>query len=204
MSQSIGYSERIWLLWPPTKQNLELYTRFTGESGLLTKIASELVGGYIACVDSSMVVYLPPGWLHATFTTKPGTLVGINFASLEGLDTMARSVAIHVPYLFRTAQTVLEDISEYRKAVFSFLDDEHEPQLITAVLKSWVLFMDGKPEAALQHSEFRSAILDFLDGLKGRLSGKEASCCGIIFKNVVKHVRRKHWIDIPSTRSSSH
>lgn len=117
---------------------------------------------------------------------------------------MARSVAIHVPYFFRTAQTVLEDISEYRKAVFSFLDDEYGPQIITAVLKSWILFMDGKPEVALQHSEFRSAILTLLDGLKERLSGKEASCCGTIFENVLSHVRRKHWIDISSTRSSSH
>lgn len=109
---------------------------------------------------------------------------------------MARSVAIHVPYFFRIAQAVLEDLSEYTKAMFSFLNDEHEPQIITAVLKSWILFMDGNLKVALQYNGFRSAILTLLDGLKKRLSGKEATCCGIGFKNVLLHVRRKHWIDI--------
>lgn len=36
----------------------------------------------------------PSGWLHATFTTRPGALVGINFESLEGLEIMA----LHMTY----------------------------------------------------------------------------------------------------------
>ncbi|KAK2793453.1 hypothetical protein FQN50_010006 [Emmonsiellopsis sp. PD_5] len=117
LSQSTGNSERIWLLYPPTDGNLKLFVPLLGESGRLTKISSQLTGGYIACVDSTKVVYIPPGWLHSTFTTKSGCLVGINFESLEALQIMAKSVAIHLPSLHRTPNEFLDDFDHYTEAI---------------------------------------------------------------------------------------
>lgn len=171
-----------------------MFAQYSGESGRLTKISGQLTGGCIAHVDSSRVVYLPPGWLHATFTTRPGNLVGINFESLESLEIMALNVAIQLPYLYRIPQEVLEDFGEYSKAVLFFLDDEHEPQIITTVLKSWVLFLNSLSKAALQHTDFQSAVLALLDGLEKGLSQKEACCCDMTYKNVLSHVNHKHWV----------
>lgn len=184
----MGYSERIWLLYPPAKENLSVFAQSSGESGRLSKISGKLVEGCIARVDSSRVVYLPPGWLHATFTTKPGALVGINFESLEGLEIMARSVAIHLPYLYRVLQAVLEDFGEYAKAILFFFDDEHDPQIITTVLKSWVVFSKVL-------SGFQSAVLAFLDGLKKGLSQKEAWCCGTTKMSSAMLLTHTRWLE---------
>ncbi|EAS36667.3 uncharacterized protein CIMG_02021 [Coccidioides immitis RS] len=59
LSQSVGYSKHIWLLYPPTKENLRVFAQSSGESGCLSKISGKLVEGCIARVDSSRVVYLP-------------------------------------------------------------------------------------------------------------------------------------------------
>lgn len=171
-----------------------MFAQYSGETGRLTKISGQLKGGCIAHVDSSWAVYLPPGWLHATFTTRPGNLVGINFVSLESLEIMVVNVAIQLPYLYRICQEVLEDFGEYSKAVLFFLDDEYESQIITTVLKSWVLFLNSLSKAALQHTDFQSAVLALLDGLEKGLSQKEACCCDVTYKNVLSHVKHKHWI----------
>ncbi|KMP02030.1 hypothetical protein CIRG_02169 [Coccidioides immitis RMSCC 2394] len=134
-----------------------------------------------------------PGWLHATFTTKPGALVGINFKSLEGLEIMARSVAIHLPYIYQVPQAVLEDFSEYARAILFFLDNKHDPQIITTVLKSWIMFSKGL-SGVQQHVGFQSAVLAFLDGLKKGLSQKEAWCCGTAYKNVLRHIAHAHGV----------
>ncbi|KKZ67422.1 hypothetical protein EMCG_06907 [[Emmonsia] crescens] len=196
LSQSIGHSERIWLLYPPTDDNLEAFAQFSGEFGRLTKVSSKLTDGYVACVDSSSVIYIPPGWLHATFTTISGSLVGVNFVSLESLEIMARSVGIHLPYLYRISQSVLEDFDEYSKAILHFLDNEHEAEIITAVLKSWILFLQNLSKNALHNKSFQSAMLTFLDGLEKGLSWKKAYCCSSTYKNVLTHVKCKHWVKL--------
>lgn len=94
---------------------------------------------------------------------------------------------------------MLEDISEYSKAIFFFLDNELEPQIIATVLRSWVLFTDGQLKVAFQHGEFQLTILTLHQGLKEGLSGKEARCCGTNYRNVLSHVKRKHGIAISST-----
>ncbi|OJD14251.1 hypothetical protein AJ78_05380 [Emergomyces pasteurianus Ep9510] len=71
---------------------------------------------------------------------------------------MAQSVAIHLPYLYLVPQAVLEDFSEYVKAILFILDDEHDPQIIMTVLKSWVVFSRGL-SGVRQHVGFRTALL---------------------------------------------
>ncbi|KAG5296472.1 hypothetical protein I7I50_09643 [Histoplasma capsulatum G186AR] len=194
LSQSIGHSQRIWLLYPPTEENLKVFAQFSGEFGRLTKISSKLSDGYVACVDSSRVVYIPPGWLHATFTTRSGSLVGVNFVSLESLETMALSVGIHLPYLYRISQSVLEDFREFSKAILSFLDNEYEAEIITLVLRSWVLFLQALSTDVLKDMNFQSAMLTLLNGLETELSGKKAYCCDTAYTNVLFHVKCNHWV----------
>ena len=110
----------------------------SGETGHLTKVSHQLSGGLVALVGSTSTVYLPPGWIHATYTTKPGSLVGINFTSLESLPMMAESLEINSKYIFQLPGSFRDNFEEYQNAVGSFLDDEYDLQLISQVASSWV------------------------------------------------------------------
>ncbi|WEW55061.1 hypothetical protein PRK78_000489 [Emydomyces testavorans] len=136
LSQSIGASCHIWLLYPPTEQNLEVFTELSGESGHLTKASGQLEEGYVAKIDASMVLYMPPAWIHGTFTTVSGGLVGVNFKSLDGLNEMAQSLAAHAPYMFQLKETFNDDLEVYQETIQDFLDDEYATSVIKPVIES--------------------------------------------------------------------
>ncbi|QVM10699.1 hypothetical protein D8B26_005352 [Coccidioides posadasii str. Silveira] len=197
LSQSIGNSKRIWLVYPPTESNLQTFVQSSGESGRLTKISDQLEGGYIMEVDSSRIVYLPPGWIHATFTIASGILVGVNFVSLESLSIMSQSLVIHFQYFFRLQETFEEDLDVYQQSLTSFLDCEFDEKIIERVLESWSplanAFRHGCEKLETQYpgkmQEWRQ---QFLDVWKGGLMGKTTCCCGSQYEDGYQHIQEKH------------
>lgn len=198
LSQSIGDNEKIWLFYPPTEENLRIFTQSSGETSRLTKISSQLHEGLVAQVDSTKVVYIPPGWIHATFTTQPGTLVGINFSSLECLPVMAESLGIHSTIMFRLPGDFSDDFSEYQSAVASFLSDEHEPRLLGEILSSWICLHRTLQNTAQfrQTTEarqvFKGLMESFCKVLKIGTVGKRAACCEKQHHDLYHHIQQHH------------
>jgi hypothetical protein len=99
VSQPLGDCKKIWVFYPPTNFNLDIYHSASPSTLRLEQCAGRLQDGILCETDSSQALYIPPGWLHATYTVCGGTLVGINFATLSGLSRMMSLAAGGLPYL---------------------------------------------------------------------------------------------------------
>ncbi|PGG96242.1 hypothetical protein AJ80_09856 [Polytolypa hystricis UAMH7299] len=137
LSQTVDACKKIWLLYPPTKDNLEAFSATAGEEGRLTKCSDKLQDGYIVETDPSNILHIPPGWLHATFTTLSGILIGINFAALETLEFMGFSLSIHLQYFEQDCVGIEEDLEVYVDCMKDCLERKH-PHHLEIIIKSWV------------------------------------------------------------------
>ncbi|KAI1941260.1 hypothetical protein LOZ66_001773 [Ophidiomyces ophidiicola] len=90
LSLPIGGSCAIWLLYPPTEANLRHFYTARNESSRLSMISQRLEGGYAVELDASKVLYIPPGWIHCTFTAKGGLLLNSNFVAIEHLARVSQ------------------------------------------------------------------------------------------------------------------
>lgn len=79
LSVTLGTCIKLWVLYPPTKQNLRLYCPKRNEKDKLKTLAPQLEGGIILIADSSKALFLPAGTLHAVFTVQGNFLVGNQF-----------------------------------------------------------------------------------------------------------------------------
>ncbi|KAI9772422.1 MAG: hypothetical protein M1840_000625 [Geoglossum simile] len=137
LSQSFGLCKKVWLLFPPTEENLRLYISSAGFNNRLARIGSELRGGIIIETTSLHALDLPAGALHAVFTTVGGFLGGINYSTSESLTTMSRLLVAHLPIFRHVSNAVLEDLKIYTNALLLTLDMD-SPELIPYALHSWV------------------------------------------------------------------
>jgi len=137
ISHTLGSCEKIWLLFPPTENNLKVFMSTVGHYGRLAKSLDRLEEGYICRTRSSQAIYLPPGWLHATFTTAGGLLVGINFDVMETLPQMSFGLGIHLKYFEYEPKYVEEDLDVYFKCLLKSLEDKDEYLVRTSILPSW-------------------------------------------------------------------
>ncbi|KAI1905765.1 hypothetical protein LOZ65_006929 [Ophidiomyces ophidiicola] len=196
LSQSIGTSRRIWLLYPPTESNLRVFVGSSGESGRLTKISGQLEGGYIIQASSSEIIYLPPAWLHATFTVCSGVLVGVNFVSLEILATMSHSLCVRFPYFFRLPHDFEEDFRVHQEAIENFLGSEHDQGIVESVIQSWIqlagAFRCKDPNPDLAGEAMARWRAEFHQIWKYTLSEKAASCCRQNVGDMYRHILEEH------------
>ncbi|KUJ09519.1 uncharacterized protein LY89DRAFT_724483 [Mollisia scopiformis] len=110
LSKTIGKCKKIWLLFPSTPENLELYIASAGFSNRLARIGSKLRGGIIVETDSAHELEFPAGTLHAVFTTIGGFLAGINYSTAECLPTMSRVLKAHLPIFHISPDHIFKNI----------------------------------------------------------------------------------------------
>jgi hypothetical protein len=87
------------VFYPPTNYNLDIFHSASPSSLRLEQCIGRLRDGFLCDTDSSQALYIPPGWLHATYTVCGGTLVGISFATLSGLSMMMSLAARGLLYM---------------------------------------------------------------------------------------------------------
>lgn len=74
------------MLYPPTRQNLELLVSVDDFDDKFVRIHGRLEAGKFWVTDETTAIYLPPGWIHGTFTLAGGVVPGIEFSSAHSLQ----------------------------------------------------------------------------------------------------------------------
>jgi hypothetical protein len=86
---SICTDWKIWLLFPPTKINLSLMQQNENFGRKLLRLHQHLEGGSYAITRQGEGLYIPTGYLHATYALKNSFTVGPVGSSAEGLPAIA-------------------------------------------------------------------------------------------------------------------
>ena len=97
---TIEHCQKLWFLWPPTPGNLREFERVLRKGGGGRMVACNLDDGIITYTDSTMAIYVPAGWIHATLTLSGGFLAGITFVAAESIFITAQCFAMdlrHTP-----------------------------------------------------------------------------------------------------------
>ncbi|KAJ5543651.1 hypothetical protein N7513_007159 [Penicillium frequentans] len=89
LSTVIGDCRKIWLLYPPTDDNLNAMKSIDGQRGKLVRLMRRLEGGVLVETTSSHAIFLPAGCAHATFTLQGGYLVAKDFTTAKSLSAIA-------------------------------------------------------------------------------------------------------------------
>lgn len=114
ISAALHECEKVWVMYPPTPQNLQWMADHRGQQAKLAKGMAVLEGGVVVHTTSAEAVYLPAGCLHAVFTVSGGFLVSIDC-------TTQMSVWPFAQYLRYNVQAEIE-ANEQRDCYFLFLD----------------------------------------------------------------------------------
>ena len=96
-------TRKLWLMYPPTHHNLELFSGVVGGNhfSLLGRIGLELEGGVIAVTgnegtDMGNHLIMPEGTIHAVLTLQGGVLGGTNWGTAQGLPLAAEMLRLRI------------------------------------------------------------------------------------------------------------
>ncbi|TVY59536.1 JmjC domain-containing histone demethylation protein [Lachnellula suecica] len=79
----LGACEKIWICYPPTVKNFDLYTKSRKPNTRLENLGRNLEGGVIFRMTPNDAVYLPVGCIHTVFTITGGFLHTMDFVTPE-------------------------------------------------------------------------------------------------------------------------
>lgn len=83
---------KLWALYPPTPGNLSVWAEHRQSNKIFEDILADLENGKIAVQNSDEAIYLPPGYIHATYTLEGGIAFGINYTTKECLPIITKLV----------------------------------------------------------------------------------------------------------------
>jgi hypothetical protein len=81
-----GGCVKLWLLYPPTKHNIQELSRVGLSNSLLIALKGNLEGGLYALQTEDYAMHIEAGWIHATYTLKGGFVPGITYTTAECLQ----------------------------------------------------------------------------------------------------------------------
>lgn len=87
---------KIWVLYPPSEQNLRLMQTVEGQKAKLISLAAALEGGLIILTTSVHAIYLPAGCIHGTFTLIGGFIVTKDFTSIGSTTAFSWYLALNL------------------------------------------------------------------------------------------------------------
>lgn len=85
--------EKVFFLFPPTVRNLETLAANAQSANILWAVLRQLEGGVIVTLESSHMLYIPAGALHAVVTVTPGFL--LNSSYLHSKSVLPMSMWLH-------------------------------------------------------------------------------------------------------------
>jgi len=93
----VGECVKLWIMWPPTKENLELYYKnFTTKSKLI-RLGKDFEEPTLILQDTKKAVVIPSGYIHSTVTLRGGVVLGKDITTIEAFpradDILCREVA---------------------------------------------------------------------------------------------------------------
>lgn len=106
MSVVLGDCQKTIVLFAPSPHNLRWMQQECRNQGKLARGLYSLEYGLIEKLDYSAIIFIPSGWLHATFTTRGGFLVSIDCATKTTVWTFSEYLKYQ---LFRELDTNQQD-----------------------------------------------------------------------------------------------
>ncbi|KXL41588.1 hypothetical protein M433DRAFT_72742 [Acidomyces richmondensis BFW] len=133
LSTVIGECRKIWLLYPPTDNNLNAMKSIDGQRGKLLRLVHQLEGGVLVETTSSHAIFIPAGCAHATFTLQGGYLVTKDFTTVKSLNAIASFIVYGLDETLPT---------EAREVCFDWfercLDVTLAQQHVTTAISAWL------------------------------------------------------------------
>lgn len=205
MSQCFGRCEKIWILFPPTSENLAAYANTVGFDRRFAKVGSKLHGGIIIKTTQAEALILPSGALHITCTTAGGFLGGIMFSVVETLPTMSRVLVNHLPVLTHIMNQFREDLETYTRCLDQTLAMGSR-ELLPHVLRSWIDLSSKlentcktiNPELFGMLNKSLSALNELWESFVTSTHHDFNCPCGTWTVDIGDHVRRHHIIHTQS------
>ncbi|KAH8431015.1 uncharacterized protein LDX57_008676 [Aspergillus melleus] len=93
VSALVGDCRKIWLLYPPSRNNLVAMRTVDGQRGKLARIMHRLEGGIMVETTAAQSLYIPAGCIHATFTLQGGFLVARDFTTSISIGAISAYIA---------------------------------------------------------------------------------------------------------------
>jgi hypothetical protein len=93
---SICTDWKIWAFFPPSKHNLNLLQNAGRSTGKLHRHFEELQDGSCAVLGPWQALYVPTGYLHATYSLKGGMTIGTTWSSAEALLSTTEGLVVEL------------------------------------------------------------------------------------------------------------
>jgi hypothetical protein len=99
---------KMWVFFPPSTRNLDLLHKAGKSAGKLHRYYKELEDGICAVLSPWQAIYVPAGYLHATYSPKGGMTIGTTWSSAEALANTVDGLVMElhpdaqVPVAFKT------------------------------------------------------------------------------------------------------
>ncbi|EDN92187.1 predicted protein [Sclerotinia sclerotiorum 1980 UF-70] len=91
---------KIWLVWPPTKHNLQLWADNKGLGVAIQIYGHKLEGGFVIQTSGNKsqanALTMPAGTLHCVFTIFGGFLIGSNYSTAEDIPLAVEMLRMQV------------------------------------------------------------------------------------------------------------
>ncbi|KAF7856813.1 hypothetical protein EAF04_009576 [Stromatinia cepivora] len=91
---------KIWLVWPPTKRNLQLWADNKGLGVAIQTYGHKLEGGFVIQISGNRsqanALTIPAGTLHCVFTIFGGFLTGSNYSTAEDIPLAVEMLRMQV------------------------------------------------------------------------------------------------------------
>jgi hypothetical protein len=133
-----GPCRKQFICFPPSKRNDELRAQNIGRTPQLSNYGEELEGGLIIDIgnhpesDGNCLI-MHPGTGHAVTTITGGFLGGINFSTVEMLESMADSMILQLNQPVFVDGDFDEDMAWFINTVKRVLEEQESTHMITAV-----------------------------------------------------------------------
>lgn len=83
-----GGGEKLFILWPRTSRNREIYSASSGDSIRFVTSVGRLEHPLLVLVSDGLSIYIPPGVLHAVLTLGSCMLPTINFINQASIEVI--------------------------------------------------------------------------------------------------------------------
>lgn len=155
-ARPIDGCEEVFFLFPPTVKNLKTLAANTQSANILWAVLRQLEGGVVVTLESTHMLYIPAGALHAVVTVSPGFL--LNSSYLHSKSVLPMSAWMHHSLAAELSLTV----SQKDAAMATWLKAARAASDIQTLLNSWKYIAQVFPR--LVTSKKKTSLASFWEG----------------------------------------